>query len=165
MNNKLNTHIKALFPGSFDPITLGHLDIIERASLLFPQVVVGIGVSSQKQNLFSIEERIAMVKLSCAKFSNVEVLPYSELTIDFAQRIQARLLIRGVRNEADFQSESQLALINKHLASNIETIFFPTLQRSIHISSSFVREVAKFKGDLSGLVPSEILELVRKKTS
>ena len=106
MNNMLTPPIKVLFPGSFDPITLGHLDIIERASLLFPHLVVGLGISSQKQSLYSVEERIEMVKLSCVKFSNVEVLAYSELTIDFAKRIQVHVLIRFLLNEADFQSVS-----------------------------------------------------------
>ncbi|HPG30453.1 MAG TPA: pantetheine-phosphate adenylyltransferase [bacterium] len=148
-----------IYPGTFDPITFGHIDIIERASNMFEKVLVGIIKHPVKSNfMFSIEERIEFVKKSAAKFSNVEVEPFEGLLIHYARRKNIRLVLRGLRAITDFEYEFQMALTNKKLDNEIETIFMMTNQNYSYLSSSMVKEIAKYKGDISGFVPDFIVE-------
>ncbi len=143
----------AIYAGSFDPITFGHLDVIARAARIFDRVIVAIGSSQSKKPLFTDQERIALVMGACKKISGVEVSLFSGLAVDFAKKTGAACLVRGLRTEVDFTYEMQMALMNRSLAPKLETIFIPTAQEFGHISSSLVKEIAALGGDTSSLVP------------
>lgn len=144
----------AVYLGTFDPVTLGHVDIICRASSVFQRVVVGAFSQAQnKQPYFSIEKRLGFLREACVSFQNVEIQHFSGLAIHFAKQVGATVLVRGLRTEADFVYEMQMAGVNRALQEGIETIFFPTQHEFSFISSSLVKEVATFGGDVSGFVP------------
>jgi len=144
----------AVFPGSFDPITLGHLDIIERAVPLFDKIIVAIGTNSSKNYMFSLEQRIKFIEDSVAKFENVEVMSYKGLTVDFCDEVNAQFILRGLRNPADFEFEKAIAHTNRAITDhNIETIFLLTSSGKAYISSSIVRDVMKNGGKYEILVP------------
>ena len=143
----------AVYAGSFDPITLGHLDVIKRAAKLFDRVIVAIGTSSSKKPFFDDSERVALVEAACKSISGVEARVFSGLAVEFAKKCGARSLVRGLRTEVDFTYEMQMALMNRALAPNLETIFIPTAQEYGHVSSSLVKEIASYGADTSSLVP------------
>jgi pantetheine-phosphate adenylyltransferase len=157
---------RAVCPGSFDPVTLGHLDIVGRASQLFDEVVVGVGVNASKSRLFSDEERIAMLERACADFANVTVRSFTGLLTDFCHAHDIHAIIKGLRAVSDFDYELQMAQMNASLAADVETIFIPTAPAYSFLASSLVKEVARFGGDVSGLVPDFVHEaLVARLTS
>ncbi len=148
---------RALFPGSFDPITLGHYDIIERGIHLFDEVVVAIGINSEKNYMFSLEERRCFITEAFKNEPKVKVTTYEGLTIDFCKTIGAQFILRGLRNPADFEFEKASAHTNRKL-SKIETVFLLTAARTSYISSSIVREVIRNNGDYSVLVPKSVVK-------
>lgn len=153
----------AVYPGSFDPVTSGHLDIIERASHLVDKVYVVIMQNPNKRNTFSVEERLSMLETVTKAFANVECTADVGLTVDVAKKLGAKFLIRGIRATMDFEQELQLATANMMLAGDIETIFFITKPENSFISSSTVREIAMNHGDISRFVPEEIVDTIKKK--
>lgn len=153
----------AIYPGSFDPPTYGHLDIIERASKLCDELIIGVLKNSAKTPLFSVEERVNMLKVTTRDIANVRVESFEGLTVDFAKQNGATIIVRGLRALTDFDYELQLSQINKTLCEDIETIFLSTNLKYSFLSSSTVKEVASYRADISGLVPPYIQELVEKK--
>lgn len=154
-----------LYPGSFDPVTLGHMDMIRRASMLFEKVYVGILHNPDKQGCFSVEERMHMLRESCAGFANVKVVAYAGLTVDLAKQLQARVLLRGVRGNSDLESEMTLYRVNSALEPEIETVFLPAAKGMEDISSSIVRQLAIFKGNADMFLPPAAAKMVREKFS
>lgn len=147
----------AVFPGSFDPITIGHFDIIERAVPLFDKIIVAIGQNSQKNYMFSLEQRKKWIEDSLKKFSNVEVDIYEGLTVDYCKKVGASFILRGLRNPADFEFEKAIAHTNRAIAQqDIETVFLLTSSGKAYISSSIVRDVLRNGGNYEILVPKEV---------
>ena len=153
----------AVYPGSFDPITNGHLDIITRSSKLFDKVIVGVLKNKNKQPKFTAEERVMLIEKVTEDLDNVEVLSFDGLLVDLAKQHDARVIIKGLRTVNDFEYEFQMALLNKTLAGECETMFMMTNSKYSYISSSMVNELASYKGDLTGLVPSEIIDFIKKR--
>ena len=145
--------MKILYPGTFDPLTYGHLDLIQRAEKIFGNVVVAVLQNTNKKPTFDLEKRILQIKKSLFEISNVEVISYSGLTVDCAKEVNANLILRGLRAMSDFEYELQIAHTNKSLNSEIETIFLSTNTNYSFLSSSLVKEVAKFGGEISHMVP------------
>ena len=156
---------KALYPGSFDPVTNGHLDIITRAATLFDKLIIGIYSLPPKSLLFSTKERVELMKKAIAHLPNTEVEPYSELTVDFARRLNAQVIIRGIRMSADFEREFEMALMNKKLAPDIEVICLMCSLQYEFLSSSLLKEVAQLGGCIDDLVPAHVAAALRKKLS
>ncbi len=154
---------KAIFPGSFDPPTLGHTEIVARATALFDEVIVAIGTNSAKNSFFTLDERLELLKRSFAHLPTVRVQAYEGLTVDFARAQGAHFLLRGLRTGQDLDYERPIALINRHMDDRLETIFLITSGAHSHISSTLVREVIRYGHDAVGLVPDEILEMIRAK--
>lgn len=147
----------AVFPGSFDPITLGHFDIIERAVPLFDKIIVAIGQNSQKNYMFSLDQRKKWIEDSLSKFSNVEVDIYEGLTVDYCAKVGASFILRGLRNPADFEFEKAIAHTNRAISQHdIETVFLLTSSGKAYISSSIVRDVLRNGGNYEILVPKEV---------
>lgn len=155
--------ISALFPGSFDPPTYGHLNIIERARLIFSEIHVVIAVNSAKNCLFSAQEREQMMKKIVEPWDNVYVHLCDSLIVDFAKKIGAKVLVRGIRNMADFSYEFDLSVMNKSLDSEIETVFLPTDPKYFVLKSSGIKELASLGGDISTMVPKIVAEELNKK--
>lgn len=153
----------ALYPGSFDALTFGHLDLIERSSKLFDKVIVGVAINDQKQTLFTPEERIEMIKEATTAFTNLEIVHFKGLTVNFADKIGAHIIIRGLRAISDYEYELQMSLINRELKPDIETIFLTPAVRYIFLSSRAVKEVLKFGGDISEMVPPHVEKKMREK--
>ena len=153
----------AVYPGSFDPITNGHLDIIKRASRVYDKVVVGVLSNKSKTPLFTAEERVDMIKRVTKGLDNVEVDTFEGLLVDFAKSKNATVIVKGLRTVADFEYEFQMALLNKALNPEYETMFMMTDTKYSYISSSMVKELAGFHGDLTGFVPCDIIETIKKK--
>jgi len=147
----------ALYAGTFDPITLGHIDIIERASKLFEQVVVAVALNTAKKTLFSLEERVKLTKDALSHLPNVNVQGFDTLTLAFAEEMGANVLIRGIRAVADFDYEFQLANMNRTLSPHIETVFLMPAEKYMFISSSLIREIALLGGDIKPFVPSSVV--------
>ena len=156
----------AIYPGSFDPITLGHLNIIRRASKIFDKVVVCVMVNSSKNPMFTRDERMELIERVVKRFPNVEVDTSSILLAEYAKRYEGAVLVKGLRAVSDFESEFQMAMINKKLNPELETVFLTSSEKYTYISSSVVKEMAKYGADLTELVPTEILQDVieRSKT-
>ena len=148
---------KAVFPGSFDPITLGHYDIINRALPLFDEIVIAIGINADKNYMFSLEKRIEFIKKTFQSSTKISVTTYQGLTVDYCKEIKADFILRGLRNPADFEFEKAIAITNRKL-SGIETVFLLTSAETSFISSSIVRDIMRNNGDASILVPSSVLE-------
>lgn len=146
----------AIYPGSFDPITLGHLDLIQRGSRLFESVIVAVLRNPNKMPLFSVQQRIEQIRLSTAHLPNVEVDSFDGLTVNYAQMQQAQVLLRGLRAVSDFEVELQMAHTNKTLSTQIETVFLATSNEYSFLSSSVVKEIAKFGGSVDHLVPPHV---------
>lgn len=145
-----------LYPGTFDPITMGHVDVVTRAGRLFDKVVVGVADATGKQPLFSYAERIALTKEAIGGLPFVEVLGFSQLTVTFARQVGACAVLRGVRAVSDFDYELQLASMNRHLDEELETVFFVPTERYAYLSSTLVRQVTALGGDVSALVPPNV---------
>ena len=155
---------QAIYPGSFDPVTLGHLDIIERASGLFDRVVIVVMVNTAKSPLFSIEERVKMIRSVTSQYENVSVDSYDGLLIDYARKKDIRVSIRGLRAVTDFEYELQIAQTNFELSGGfLDTVFLITSLQYAYLSSSVVREIAAFGGDVSKCVPEEVKRLLEEK--
>ena len=146
----------ALFPGSFDPITNGHYDIISRALPLFDKIIVAVGQNATKNYMFSLEQRMAWIMATFAGEPKIEVATYSGLTVDFAKKVGANFLLRGVRNPADFEFEKAVAQANRQMVPELHTVFLLTSARYAYISSSIVRDVARNGGDYSLFVPEQV---------
>ncbi len=153
----------AVFPGSFDPITCGHESVIRRAAPLFDKIIVALGINAQKQNYFSVEMRLAMIRATFSDMENIECDEYSGLTIDYCQRIGARYLLRGLRTSADFEFERSIGQINKQLDTNIETIFMLTQPEHTSLNSSIVRDILRHGGPAQQFIPKEAWKLIEKK--
>jgi pantetheine-phosphate adenylyltransferase len=153
----------AVYPGSFDPITNGHLNIIERATNIFDKIIVGVANNPKKSTLFSAQERIDMIKEVTKNLEKVKIQSFSELLIDFMKRNNASIIIRGMRAISDFEHESQLALMNKRLAPEIETIFMVTCSEYSYLDSSIVKEIASLNGCINQLVPEIVEKKLREK--
>ena len=155
----------AVYPGTFDPITNGHFEIIRRASTLFETLLVAVASSPEKSPLFDMDERLHMVNEVLNSFSNIEVKTYSGLTIDFAKQSDAHVIVRGLRSPADGQYEFELASMNKRLADDIETIFLSSGDQNAFISSSLIRQIAQEGGDITGFVHPVVQSALNKKYS
>ena len=153
----------AIYPGSFDPITNGHLDIITRGAKVFDTLIVGVLVNIDKVGLFSIEERVELIKRVTCHLENVEVVSFNGLLVDLAKKNNAKVILKGLRAVSDFEYEFQMALMNSQLDAEVETLFMTTSAANSFLSSSSVKQVAKFGGDIKGLVPDEIIDDVIKK--
>lgn len=146
---------RAIFPGSFDPVTLGHYDIIKRGCKLFDEIIVAIGVNAEKKYMFTIEDRKTFIENAFINEPKVKVLTYEGLTVDFCKEVKAGFILRGLRNPADFEFEKAIAHTNRKL-SNIETVFLLTAAKTSYISSSIVRDVIRNRGDYTVLVPNSV---------
>ncbi|WP_102798543.1 pantetheine-phosphate adenylyltransferase [Bowmanella denitrificans] len=156
-------HTKAIYPGTFDPITNGHADLIERAANMFAHVTVGIASNPSKKPLFSLEERVELAKKVTSHLNNVEVLGFTGLLVDFASKHNATILIRGLRAVSDFEYEFQLANMNRRLNPNLESVFLTPSEENSFISSTLVKEVALHRGDVSGFCHPVVQEALRIK--
>lgn len=146
----------ALFPGSFDPFTAGHLNILSRALTMFDEVVVAVGINQDKRGFFSNEKKLEIIHQATAGMDNVRVIEYNNLTVDTCRELGIRHIVRGVRNMIDFETERSIADANRRLAPEIETIIIPTAQEFAHISSSAVRDIIKHNGDASAFLPDGV---------
>ncbi|MGB2798936.1 MAG: pantetheine-phosphate adenylyltransferase [Dehalococcoidia bacterium] len=153
----------ALYPGSFDPVTNGHVDIAERAATLFEQVVVAVYDAPPKHLLFTTEERVELMRKALAHLPNIRVEPYSGLTVDFAKKINAKALVRGLRVSSDFEREFEMALMNKKLAPDLELVCFMTNLEYQFVSSSLIKEACKLGGYIDDLVPEHVALAMREK--
>ena len=150
---------KAIFPGTFDPFTLGHLDILNRSKLIFDEVIVGVGRNNNKKTMFSVDDRIKFIKSVVTNSDNIKVKSYEGLTIDFCKSVKANFIVRGVRNNGDFEFEKAIARTNR-LLSKIETVFLLTSAKTSFVSSSIVRELIENHGDFSELVHENISKII-----
>ncbi len=155
----------AVYPGSFDPPTMGHLSLVERGLFLFDKIVVAVAKNSSKAPLFSVEERVEMLRESLAEYSpdQVEVDSFDGLLVDYAKQKNASALLRGLRATADFEYEFQMAMVNRHLESSIQSVFLMTDYRWLYISSTIVKEAASYRADVSAMVPPPVVERLKKK--
>ena len=144
---------KALTPGTFDPITSGHLDIISRAAQLFDEVIVGVAESPKKNTLFTLDERVALAKEATKGIAHVRVEPFDGLLVDFAKELDAHVAVKGLRAVTDFEYEFQMAALNYELSEELETIFIMSTPKNMYLSSSVVREIARLHGDVDQFVP------------
>ena len=155
----------AVYPGSFDPVTNGHLDLIKRTAALFDKLIIGIYDNPDKKLLFSLEERLTLVEQVIKDLSNVRVMPYSGLTVEFVQKSESKVMVRGLRANSDFEHEFEMALMNKALAPNIELVCMMTNAQYQFLSSSLIKEVAMLGGCLDGMVPDNVAMALKDKFS
>lgn len=155
----------AIYPGTFDPITNGHLDVITRGAQLFDQVIVAIASSKTKQPLFTIEERVQLCQASVSHLDNVAVESFEGLMIDFARAKGSNIALRGLRSSGDFEFESQLAKMNKAMHPDFDTVFLPTSEHLAYISSTLIREIASMGGDVEAFVPKPVFDQLQQKFS
>lgn len=153
----------AIYPGSFDPITKGHLDVLKRAASIFDKIIVAVLINSSKKSFLPIEDRIKLIKESCKDLDNIEVDSFDGLTIDYARKKNSNVLIRGLRAVSDFEYEMQLSQTNSALAADINTVFLITKPKYNFISSSTIKEIAQMKGDISKFVPPPVTEYLKEK--
>ncbi len=155
--------LKAIYPGTFDPITNGHLDIIKRACKMFDTIIVAVANNKSKNSMFNLEKRVEMVKIATQNMPKIEVKEFNSLLVNFAKKEKAKIIIRGLRAVSDFEYELQMSYANQSLDNSIETIFLmPTLNNAF-ISSSIVRNILAYNGDISHLVPKEIEKILKEK--
>jgi len=157
--------VVAVYPGTFDPLTYGHMDIIERAAALFDKLIVGIYENPSKQPLFPLEQRVTLVKEAITGLSNVHVKAFKGLTVDFIRQIGGKVMIRGLRANSDFEREFEMALMNRKLAPDIELLCLMTSSQYQFLSSSLIKEVAKLGGCLEGMVPDHVAVALKEKFS
>ena len=155
----------AIYPGSFDPVTYGHIDIIKRSAKMVDKLIIGVLSNSSKTPLFSVEERVKMLKEVTKDLGNVEVVPFDGLLVEFARQQKARLVIRGLRAITDFEYEIQMSQTNHKLEPEVETMFLTTNLKYSYLSSTIVREVAAFGGDISQFVPETVAKSIKEKMS
>ena len=153
----------AIVPGSFDPVTNGHLDIIERAAHLFDNVTVAVVINSSKTPMFTLEERVEMLQEVCAHLSNVSVASFDGLLVEYAAQRGANVIVKGLRAVSDFEFELQMALMNRRLSPSVETVFMMTGAEYSYLSSSIVKEIARLGGSVKGLVPNSVTQRLRQK--
>ena len=153
----------AIYPGSFDPIHNGHLDVIERASKLWDRVIVAVAVNHEKQSLFTMEERVGLIKKASRHLPDVEVTSFEGLLVDYVLEVRANAVLRGLRAVSDFEYEFQMALMNRSLDESLETVFLMPSQENIYLSSRIVKEVATFGGDITKFVPAVVNDAVAEK--
>lgn len=153
----------AVYAGTFDPVTLGHVDLIERASHIFEEVIVGIAASPKKTPLFSLDERVTLTRHVLKSFTNVKVYGFDSLLLDFAREHEANVILRGLRAVADFDYEFQLASMNRFMNPKVETMFMMPAEKYMYISSSIVREIASLSGDVRGFVPEPVAKALKDK--
>jgi pantetheine-phosphate adenylyltransferase len=153
----------ALYPGSFDPLTHGHLDIVKRAADIFDRVIIAVLENPQKHSLFTIEERLEMLREGIRGLARVEVSTYAGLTIEAARASGARVIVRGLRAVSDFESEFQMALMNRRLEPDVTTVFIPTSLRYLFLSSSLIKELSAFGGDVSEFVPAHVIKPLQER--
>jgi pantetheine-phosphate adenylyltransferase len=156
---------RAICPGTFDPVTNGHLDIIERASAIFDELVVGVALSPDKGRgpLFTVEERVSFIRDACVHLPNVSVRPFDSLLVDLARESDARVIIKGLRAVTDFEREFQMAQLNYRLDDDIETMFIMSIPEYMYLSSSAVKEIAAFGGNVRGLVPDQVSDQLQER--
>jgi len=154
---------RAIYPGSFDPVTNGHLDVVDRARKLFDQVIVAVALNDEKQPLFSLEERLDLLKQTVGKIDNVQIAQFDGLLVEFAIEQKASAVIRGLRAVSDFEFEFQMALMNRKLRDSVETIFLMPKEEYTYLSSRLVKEIARLGGDVSKFVPSVVAGALGKK--
>ena len=157
--------ITVVYPGTFDPLTRGHEDLVRRAARVFDRVVVGVADSEAKRPLFSANERVAMAREVLAPFANVEVLGFSALLMDFVRAQGAKIILRGLRAVSDFEYEFQMAGMNRHLYPDVETLFLTPSEQFTFVSATIVREIAKFGGDVSHFVPLIVADRIRARVA
>lgn len=157
------TESVAIYPGSFDPITSGHVDLIGRALRIFDRLVVTVAVNPRKQSLFTAEERVALIRDATSGFQGLEVTSFQGLLVEHVRALGATTLLRGMRALADFEYEFQFAHMNRRLAPEIDTLFMMTSEENFYVSSSLVKEVAAFGGDLTGLVPPNVARALEER--
>ena len=155
--------MRAIYPGSFDPVTLGHLDIIERAAKTFDELFIGILNNNSKSPLFSVQERVNMLEEVTSHISNVKVICFRGLLVDFARQMEAGIIVRGLRAVSDFEYEFQMSQTNRMLNKDVDTVFYNTSLEYAYLSSSIVKEVAMHHGDISGFVPAAVVKKVYDK--
>ncbi len=155
--------VKAIYPGTFDPVTLGHVDIVVRGAAIFDELIVGVYGSSAKALLFNTNERVSMFRRAVQDLPNVQVMPFEGLTVAFAQRVGARAIVRGLRTGSDFEYEFEMAYMNKKLAPEVELVCLMSSLEYQFISSSLLKEVASLGGDITTMVPSHVAVAVRQK--
>ncbi|MFY9284791.1 MAG: pantetheine-phosphate adenylyltransferase [Miniphocaeibacter sp.] len=155
--------MKIIYPGSFDPITLGHLDIVERISKKFDEVYIAILSNYKKQSLFTVDERIKIIEEACKDFNNVKVVAFSGLLVDFAKSIDCKLIARGLREVSDYEKEVQMALMNRALDNDMETLFLVSNAKYSFVSSSIIKEVISFGGDVESFVPEAAYKMLKIK--
>lgn len=153
----------AIYPGSFDPVTVGHLDLIERVSKVFDKVIIGILVNKNKTPLFSVEEKMDMLREVTRHLPNIEIMAFEGLLIEFARQQKASVIVRGLRGVADFEYELQMAQGNQQFCQEVETMFLATSAKYSYISSSMVKEIAQFGGDVDGFVPDYVKDRIKEK--
>ena len=153
----------AIYPGSFDPVTNGHLDIIERGLKLFDKIIIAILINPGKQFLFTLEERMQMLEVCLKKFPNVEIDTFNGLTVDYAAQCNAQGILRGLRALSDFEYEFQMALMNRRLNREVQTVFLMTGMRWIYTSSSIIKEAAQFGGNIKGMVPPVVEKRIKER--
>lgn len=153
----------AIYPGTFDPVTLGHLDIISRATKLFDKLIIGVAQDTGKNTVFDIDERLNLIKNQVAEMANVEVKPFGGLLVNFAKKENCCTIIRGIRVISDFEYEFQLSLMNKKLAPDLETVFLMTSSEYLFLSSSVIKQVSSLGGCIEGLVPTDVSKALYKK--
>lgn len=156
---------KAIYPGTFDPVTNGHVDIIKRAAEIFPELIIGVATSNVKRPYLSLETRIRLINDVVGHIPGVQVVGFDCLLIDFVQQQNARIILRGLRAVSDFEYEFQLAGMNRKLCKDIETIFLTPSENLMFISSTLVREIASLQGDVSQFVPNGVVEELKKRQS
>lgn len=152
-----------LYPGSFDPVTNGHLDVAGRASLIFDRVIVAVAVNSEKTPLFTLEERVELLREACKNIPNIEIVSFQGLLVDAISRFDAQAVIRGIRAVSDFEYEFQMALMNRELNGKCETLFMMPSPEYSFVSSRLIREIAKCKGEISSFVPPHVAEAVKER--
>ncbi len=157
--------MKAIYPGTFDPITNGHLDVIERATITFGEVIVAVAVNPDKRPTFSMEERVEMIRESCQHLPTVQVVGLPGLLVEYARQIGARVIVKGLRAVSDFEFEFQMAQMNRKLCPEVETVFLTTASQYSFLSSSVVKQIARLGGDISDLVPSPVLRRLKERNA
>ncbi len=155
--------LTAIYPGTFDPVTLGHLDVLERASKMFDRVIIAASEGSAKATLFTLSERLEMLKSAAAKYKNVKAESFEGLLVHYAEKKDAKVIVRGLRAISDFEYEFQMALTNRKIFPELETVFLMPNEKYSYISSTFVREISKYGGEVSAFVPALVKRMLRRK--
>ncbi|RPI12832.1 MAG: pantetheine-phosphate adenylyltransferase [Ignavibacteriae bacterium] len=163
MSEVSQKHKIAIYAGTFDPVTYGHIDVLERASLLFDKVIISVSASSSKKTIFTVEERLEMISDCVKNIPNVKVESFTGLLVEYAKRSNATAIVRGLRAISDFEYEFQMALTNRKIAENITTVFLMPNEKYTYLNSTLVREIASLGGDVSPFVPCNVLEKLNEK--